>query len=486
MAITKIVTSANIEAKNIGDVGTLATNYKNDIVGAINELAGGLPVPNIKNEPGQPGFGVGIAPKKYLDKYQMTPMPDYGNPTSMNFGNYKDKNGSIMVYIPKHYIKITPDLTKAHYGGNKIEISTTAKTGFWLPRAFVNKGKEIDGIFVDKYLCSIQGGIPISVRGANPLVMNTYVEATQATWSITACIGVENRKPAYDKRTYSADTKDWRRSSMGLMACRVGRGKEYSPISTFTMTMLHNLAQAHYQACVDNSTLSLCQWANGNSFAGSFIKGNTTNIGSIDSSVKYAKADVNAQHNLGKTGSVADSVLGKVSHNGQANGVIDLVGNQWHQSYGYMQIYGKEYCLKESVDIAELTYDNVGDPSLYDEIRSPDDIAVGTTSSTWKFKYFKPNATWWSTNADRTSNEYKLRECGIPINSAALQDAVDASQYKTFIWRGSRDNTGDYKDHIVFNWIGSSFWDAYFASCHLDWDGADINGGLRCCVVPTE
>lgn len=121
--------------------------------------------------PGQPGFGVGTAPLELSTKYGLVPVDpaNVNNPEHHTFGNYKDADDNIMCFIPKMYFyrdnsdetiaKLGSKLRGGYYDKDKwlMRMSYTQEGGYWLHRAFINNGKEIDGIFVDKYLTSFTG-----------------------------------------------------------------------------------------------------------------------------------------------------------------------------------------------------------------------------------------------------------------------------------------------------------------------------------------
>jgi len=97
---------------------------------------------------GEIGFGVGAirdwqVPSGYVK------LVGHDNPLSSNYGNLTDMTGSVMVAIPKFYFKIET---------NNILISSELKAGYVLHRMFINAGKEIDYVLVDKYGCGNVGG----------------------------------------------------------------------------------------------------------------------------------------------------------------------------------------------------------------------------------------------------------------------------------------------------------------------------------------
>lgn len=58
-------------------------------------------------KPGEKGFGAGPMSYDLHESYGLTPMDGCFDSNSDNYGNYKDENGNVFVYVPKHYVKIT-------------------------------------------------------------------------------------------------------------------------------------------------------------------------------------------------------------------------------------------------------------------------------------------------------------------------------------------------------------------------------------------
>lgn len=112
--------------------------------------------------------GVGVAPTDIVQQLGMTGQPGFDDPESPNFGNYIDTYGSYMVWIPRTWFRTSLN-SASPYDGLKVEahpdpdpserveynLTTTAHdpTKYWLPYAFINNGKMIDGFFIDKSIC---------------------------------------------------------------------------------------------------------------------------------------------------------------------------------------------------------------------------------------------------------------------------------------------------------------------------------------------
>ena len=165
------------------------TTNKNLWINGSGEIVGDIP-----NDPnlGSVGFGVGIAPEEITDKYNMSPMLGTFTQGHMNYGNYKDTHGNIMVWIPKLYIK-TSNVNGTPYYGLKVEVSDTQTEGFWCHRAFINNGKEIPGFFIDKYLASNQGGVLGSRRNTVPLTCDTKFNSVSIIPGVSEKIALGNK-----------------------------------------------------------------------------------------------------------------------------------------------------------------------------------------------------------------------------------------------------------------------------------------------------
>lgn len=83
-----------------------------------------------------------------------------------NFGNVVDKKGSQMVCFKKFYFKWKRN--------NKPKISYFPKRKYNLHLAFIDDGREVDYIFVDKYECGNVDGIFTSSQGVEPCSTSSY------------------------------------------------------------------------------------------------------------------------------------------------------------------------------------------------------------------------------------------------------------------------------------------------------------------------
>jgi len=281
--------------------------------GNINYLIGGGAITMI-GVAGEAGFGVGIAPEDDVPE-DMTPLSGYGDPTNVNYGNYQYADGSIMVWIPKFYYKITAP--------NNIDIKgidtylTTAKAnidGYALHRVFIDGGVEKDGFFVDKYMISKnawgtgyigsskKNGLPISIHsGHNPIA------------DLTAC--ATNANFEMIKAAHARDGVNGTENANSIFFC----------CSRFIYSALAMLALAHAQA---SSATTYCAWYDATY---NYPKGcNDNALGDVDDvTISYV---TDGYSNCGKTGS--GTPFAKTTHNGQECGVADLNGLMYEVSIG--------------------------------------------------------------------------------------------------------------------------------------------------------
>ena len=354
-------------------------------VGSISATTANSPI----GVAGSVGFGVGVAPGTLVTSFGLTPMPGYNDPTHANFGNYTDASGSVMVYVPKHYVKLSHN-TAAPYNGLQVDISDYAQTGYSLPRCFINNGVEVAGIFVDKYLGGREGGVMVSKRNLDPV--SVYPDHNPIT-ALTA----NSQSPAANHE--------------GMYAAVKTRGANYSLTTIFTYTMLANLADAHYQACYRNNNFAPCAWADVAPYQPKGCNNNALKDAN-DANVVYTGSGFQA---CGLTGGVADSVFAKITHNGQKCGVVDLNGGMWEVAAGYItSAAGAHLVLKESVDVKNLTAAVAYTTANYDALTMPltlDNTLVRFGNGTNQF---------FSGNTDRTTNAYKLDNLGLPLNDSAV------------------------------------------------------------------
>ena len=272
---------------------------------------------------GQQGFGVGVygGDPADLTAMRLTPMEGCEDPTSDNYGSYIHTNGSIMCCIPAFCYRLGRATAPSYSrdGENALEIIDATKfpqfshdavfsspdfgDDWILHRAFVDGDKLKNAFFIDKYLCSNVNGQAASVKGADWLMCVDDITKPYFTKSIS---GTEGQ--AYDAITLSR-----------------ARGDHYSLVTCFQWSAISLLSLAHGQAA---TSADACAWYDANHTT-NFPKGATEEScrDHNDASIRYTAHYYSSQ--FARTGSGIP--FNKTTHNGQANGVVDVAGmcNQW-------------------------------------------------------------------------------------------------------------------------------------------------------------
>ena len=112
--------------KSIKNVNELKKDKKNSTLNTIedkkNQVVAELKAiitPNVGfiGNAGSVGFGVGIAPDVLASMYGLIGLEGFQNPISPNYGNYLHvMSGSVLVFIPKHYVKYSVDINALSCG----------------------------------------------------------------------------------------------------------------------------------------------------------------------------------------------------------------------------------------------------------------------------------------------------------------------------------------------------------------------------------
>jgi len=287
---------------------------------------------------GGAGFGL-----DYLNLIptNFTAMTGSSDKTHANYGNYTYTDGSIMCWIPAFYYRIGSDQSPnyATYGLNAIDIAGTDTyateaianaAGFALHRAFYNNGVVKAGFFVDKYMCSNNAGKASSIALGNPLSSSA------------------------DHNPFSGLTGTPANNYGGAFAAVKTRDASFFPMSIFIHGALAMLSVAHGQAATAST---YCTWYDAGRTT-NFPKGNNNNsLKDInDTSVTFTGTGHATYPNCAKTGSASN--LAKTAHNGQTNGVVDLNGNLWEITSGFVASTSWYYMLKTSCDIGTLNGGN--------------------------------------------------------------------------------------------------------------------------------
>lgn len=297
--------------------------------------------------PGEKGFGVGPSPIEISTYYGLKPLPGCWDPNSNNYGNYEDIHGNIMVYVPRHYIaeeynnngkmlsvEVYYPVTMDYKNYDTVELSTNGtvvdsiirnrynndtklkkgtkefdgiKNRLILPRCFVNNGKVLPGIFIDKYpnggYTPTKGtntyskrdvpyfGVTLDANRLTPDNVNTgNVQPRGNDEAILSLFGSANRG-GRELITESQDITHYNR-----------RGSDMAFITPFVRNMLNRLAIAHGYGCNVYTTPENCAW----------LSSETGFINNVSNSM------------LTNINNVNDRELALGTHNGQVCGIFGL------------------------------------------------------------------------------------------------------------------------------------------------------------------
>lgn len=255
--------------------------------------------------PGSVGFGVGVCPGPLPSGF--IGLQGYTDPTSDNYGNYIFTDGSVMVWIPAFYYKYGTGANGVPLNAVSIkqfsdftDVATANAAGYALHRMFYDGGLQL-GVFVDKYLCSNNGGIASSLKLGNPL-------------SIDAGHNPISGLAGGPANFY-----------YGAIAAAKTRGASFFCNSRFIFAGLDLLALAHAQA---SSAATWCAWYNATY---NFPKGcNNSALGDTNDGALTFASD--GYSNCAKTGSA--NLFARTTHNGQNCGIADLNGTMWEITPG--------------------------------------------------------------------------------------------------------------------------------------------------------
>ena len=277
---------------------------------------------------GRIGFGVGICPSTPSGYTALAGTYTLGN---NDYGNYQYSDGSVLCWIPAFYARIghIDNQTYTAYGLNSVDIkpltyfadkAAANAAGYFLPRCFIDGGVIKDGVFIDKYMCSNNGGIASSIKNGNPL------------------------SSAADHNPFSGLTGAPSNTYGGAWQAAKTRGSRFFVCSRFIYAALALLSLAHGQAATATTN---CAWYDASGVT-NFPKGCNNNAlkDTNDTTVTYTS---DGYSNCGKTGSGVP--FSKTTHNGQACGIADLNGLMWEISQGVT-------CIATSKTITAATQTN--------------------------------------------------------------------------------------------------------------------------------
>ena len=324
--------------------------------------------------PGTLGFGVGVCQvdDQLLQQAKLTALDGYDDPTSDNYGNYIHENGSIMVWIPAFCYRIGNQSNPLYekYGENLIEISdadNAGKDGWILHRAFIDRGQQKAGVFIDKYLSSKHANNyePVSVKNGEIICMlYDYLPATNPKYNMS-----------FDM--VNDDQSLWGHIGDALVLAK-RRGKQYVCLSSFVWSAITMLAFAHAQASTNND---VCAWYDPEGVL-NWPKGNTSD-GTChdfrDRSVSFTPSSFDKRHSLAGSG----TPFAKTTHNGQNCGIADVSGNAMEPTIGvgYSKKYQSYMIMKPSASIYDFVRNQPGtDDDVCSDLtvweRVPWDISV--------------------------------------------------------------------------------------------------------------
>ena len=248
-----------------------------------------------------------------------------------NYGNYQYTDGSIQVCVPQFWERYghIDNPTYAQYGVNSVDIKPKGyfaseaianAAGYSLNRAFIDGNQHKLVIFVDKYMCSNNGGIASSIKNGNPL------------------------SSAADHNPFSGLAGAPSNTYGGAWTAAKTRGANFFVASRFIYAALALLSLAHGQAATSATNNA---WYDATGVA-NFPKGCNNNAlrDTNDTSVLYTS---DGYLSCGKTGSGVP--FAKTTHNGQACGIADLNGLMWEISQGVT-------CIATSKTITGATQTN--------------------------------------------------------------------------------------------------------------------------------
>jgi hypothetical protein len=299
--------------------------------------ASGSPINNI-GVPGQQGFGVGIAPELPTGFAKLYGTED---PASENYGNYIYTDGSVMVYVPAFFYKYGTGSNGLAV--NAVDVKPFAQfatvadanaAGYALHRAFYNGGAIRQGFFVDKYLCSNNGGTASSLK--NGIALSSAQRGSLSTATFASLTGTPANTLA------------------GAIAAAKTRGTRFHVNTRFIRAALALLANAHGAA---STSTTWCAWYSAG--ATNFPKGcNNNGLGDTNDAAILYVSDGNGTYACGKTGSA--NILARTTHNGQTCGVADLNGLLWEVELGLTSNGTDFFVLKTGIDVGTITGGNSG------------------------------------------------------------------------------------------------------------------------------
>jgi len=352
-------------------------------------------------KPGELGFGVAALPDELLPAgyVKMTGHDDVASP---NYGNVMDEHGSVFVYIPRYYYKMT---------GNVISISEVAQSGYVQPRAFLDSP---NGFLHFKYLAGNVGGKLVSQSMPDPV--STY--SGHNPISALASNPSNNYAGFFD-------------------ACN---GMGYKVTTIFEWNALQLLALAQSQSGASTAFVAF------NDVAPHFPKGCLASAlhDVNDTSVTFTASGYS---NCALTGS--GSNFAKTTHNGQSHGVADMNGNMWKIVSGltFLAKTGAT-CDKDSKDVAMPNHGLAVNDVIYfggtPSSGSTYNTAAYTVTAVTDGNNFSVNNALEraiaSTDGVYSPRYFRILKSNVSASSLTSANLLDASNYDLLNLTGIVDN----------------------------------------------
>lgn len=525
------------------------------------KIGSGSGVNNIPR-PGQPSFGAAVAPSYLTKEYNLSPadLDGVDDPNSPFYGNYVDSMGNIMVYIPKMYFRYdnSPEvintyrakLLESHQNPTDnnnlfiLRVSLTPKEGYFLDRCFINNGKEIDGIFVDKFITSFSGttdeelSIPRSVehgwttgpRNGNLYSNNAVVEYPEnnLTQKYVTIDGVKTKLeiPTEIDKCYVFNLPKNRHPNLSfidpwvhMLLIRIGIASYHNAILSGTDNYhpFKELPAHIFQPIVTTRTRSL--------LIGNY---NWKVVSTPKDDVKKAYRTLNpvagggwALNNGVYTFEDTRDRWKYISHNGYSSGVINIT-DRVHIMAGICRFkYDSEgkyiedptnpdfrvWAYKLTTDRSNITHKNVNSKEIYDEysLHIGSDVAAAYLNSYYiQIMHDNSGVLQQSNESDVNSVGYMLTANNLPCYKDHIKIITDKNQalasdngvlhggyYSKLVWNKNPVEANAYPIFPPFfafqgtdeirNCINTIF--GLGNSCYSHWfvSYADV---LRMCIIP--
>ena len=413
-------------------------------------------VPSIPTDPdakftqaGVKGFGVAYMPVA-AQSVGLTPLDGANDPNNDNFGNFKDQYNNIFVCIPKMYYKVDTVNRFALTGNTpSVYISLVEKDGYIPFYAFrKTDGSYVDCVFVSKYIMSKESNRAAYKKNTDPV-------SSYSSYNIMPGGGTTNE---------------------GYFTAVKTTGSKYCLHYAAMRFVYYLTAEAHKQELLrkygsrNSVPAELCAWLDTGPM---FPKGNDTSLKSgDDSTLTFTQAGSGAYTGNSKCGSCSN--FAKSSHNGQACGIIDLVGQMYEVDAGYECIgtnYTDLYVLKGIDQLASLTASNHKNTSYYTKLNV---TGRATSSGRWG------NGTNPVLSFKNTLNDQMADSVLLALSNGISSSGTDDYGTDSFYPLGS-----GYCPLFGGYWRdGASSGLLYFGGNNYSWSGYRDAYGARAMLVP--